>query len=554
MPLPQQTPSRGSTQPLQPPRTLVVHPLVFTTYAILALAAFNIQELALDQASRSLVLGAAASLLLLLTAYAVFRDWHKAGVIASALLLFFFSYGHLYAYLQRVEVVGVILGHHRYLLPACALLVFLIVVWLLRRRHPLDQATRLLNGLAIVLLAFPLFTIGRYWLELSREGDLNPLTLAPRSELFAPEGIPMPDIYYIILDGYARSDFMREEFGYDNSEFIRYLEDKGFYIAQNSHTNHFYTAFSLASSLNMEYVQDLGVPLERVNYPSDFVGPIRHGLVRTQLEELGYTTVAFRSGWVATEWIDADYYLSPDEVDLEALAERPSLNAFESLLVWSSATVILRYAGLDTFDNWVGARGDQPFDLLREIIRAAFDNLQTVPDLQGPKLVFAHIVAPHSPYLFDAQGNALDPSGPFTLAEDPALSGLPETVQKYRGQAMFVSAKVQEVVDLILERSVNPPVIIIQGDHGASVGESFRSIDGPGVPQRAAILNAYYLPFGCDRYLYPTITPVNTFRVVFNCYFSASYPLLEDITYHSSRPNGEAYDFTPVNDRLQGPP
>jgi hypothetical protein len=303
----------------------------------------------------------------------------------------------------------------------------------------------------------------------------------------------------------------------------------------------------------MEYVQDLGIPLERGNYPDVFVGPIRHGLVRTQLEELGYTTVALRTGWVITEWFDADYYLSPDEVDLQALADRPYLNAFESLLVWSSPAVILRDAGLDTFNNWIGAREDQPFDLLREIIRAAFVNLETVPDLESPKLVFAHIVAPHGPYLFDAQGNALDPSGPFTFAEDPALSGLPETVLKYRGQAIFVSGKVQEVVELILERSATPPVIIIQGDHGAGVGEEYRSIDDPGVPQRAAILNAYFLPYGCDRYLYPTITPVNTFRIVLNCYFGGAYPLLDDITYLSSRPNVEGYDFISVNDRLHGP-
>jgi len=535
-------------------RPPVIHPMLFTAYAILALAAVNIQELALEQAGRSLVFGTIASVLLLLAAGLLFRDWHKAGVMSLVLLLFFFAYGHVYTILEQIAIAGVTLGRHRYLLPASALLMIVITAWLARRRAPLDQVTRLLNGLAILLLAFPLFTIGRYELSLSREAGRDPLSLDPGSELVAPVGIPMPDIYYIILDGYARSDFMSEKIGFDNSEFIRHMEAKGFYIAQDGHTNYFRTAFSLASSLNMDYVQDLGFPLERGTYPSAFVRPIRHGLVRTQLEELGYTTVAFRSGWVATEWFDADHYLSPDQVDLEALAERPSLNAFESLLVWSSAAVILRDAGLDIFDNWVGHRTDQPFDLLREIILAEFENLHAAPDLPGPKFVFAHIVSPHSPYLFDAQGNALDTSGPFTLAEGPA-SELPEAIRRYRDQAIFVSTRIQGVVDQILERSVSPPVIIIQGDHGAGVGDNWRSIDSLGVPQRAAILNAYYLPYGCDRDLYPGITPVNTFRVVFNCYFSASYPILEDTTYLDLRPKvaWENYEFIPVNDRLQGP-
>ena len=55
------------------------------------------------------------------------------------------------------------------------------------------------------------------------------------------------------------------------------------------------------------------------------------------------------------------------------------------------------------------------------------------------------------------------------------------------------------------------------------------------------------MPYGCDRLLYPSITPVNTFRLVFNCYFGASYPLQEDITYWSPPPWAEGYGFVPMN-------
>ena len=466
-------------------RTLVVHPLLITTYAILAVAAVNVQELPVEQAFRSLAFGAIASILLLLVARIIFRDWHKAGAMSTVLLLFFFTYGHLYAYLERIEVAGIILGRHRYMLPASALLILLIAVWLVRRQTPLNQGTQLLNALAIVLLAFPLFTMGRYWLKISREGNLNPLTYAPRTRLIAAEGTPMPDIYYIILDGYTRSDVLEETFAYDNSDLIRFLQDRGFYIAQHSHTNYFRTAFSLSSSLNMEFVQDLGVPLEPGNYPAPFVAPIRHGVVRMSLEELGYTTVAIRSGYLPTEWIDADYYLSPDQVDMEALAERSALNTFETLLVHSSVATILRDLGFGAGGQWGGGRVNYPFDVQRLIVFAAFDSLESASRLPSPKLVFAHIVSPHSPFLFDEHGAPLDPTGPFTLAEDPVLSGLPETMQKYRGQAVFVGARIQSVVERILEGSAYPPVIIIQGDHG--YGEDWEFMDSPGARQRAAI-------------------------------------------------------------------
>jgi hypothetical protein len=74
-----------------------------------------------------------------------------------------------------------------------------------------------------------------------------------------------------------------------------------------------------------------------------------------------------------------------------------------------------------------------------------------------------------------------------------------------------------------LERSETPPIIILQGDHG---------LDGP-LASQMAILNAYYLPEDGDQFLYETISPVNTFRIIFNHYYGGNYGLIEDISYYS---------------------
>jgi hypothetical protein len=47
-----------------------------------------------------------------------------------------------------------------------------------------------------------------------------------------------PDIYYVILDGYARADILDELYGYDNSRFLDYLERHGFFVAETSHSNY----------------------------------------------------------------------------------------------------------------------------------------------------------------------------------------------------------------------------------------------------------------------------------------------------------------------------
>ena len=49
--------------------------------------------------------------------------------------------------------------------------------------------------------------------------------------------------------------------------------------------------------------------------------------------------------------------------------------------------------------------------------------------------------------------------------------------------------------------------------------------------ENTGILNAYYLPRYCRSGLYPGITPVNSFRIVFNSCFSAEFDLLPDETY-----------------------
>ncbi|HSG45623.1 MAG TPA: hypothetical protein VLA72_20970, partial [Anaerolineales bacterium] len=72
------------------------------------------------------------------------------------------------------------------------------------------------------------------------------------------------------------------------------------------------------------------------------------------------------------------------------------------------------------------------------------------------------------------------------------------------------------------------PVIVIMGDHGPT------SIPGDGVPEtRMSILNALYVNEQAKKDLYKSITPVNTFRVIFNNYFGTEYPLLDDRSYFS---------------------
>ena len=81
-------------------------------------------------------------------------------------------------------------------------------------------------------------------------------------------------------------------------------------------------------------------------------------------------------------------------------------------------------------------------------------------------------------------------------------------------------------IEAILENSEIEPIIIIQSDHGAGEG-AYKNLT----------LNAFYFPDGGEEALYPTITPVNFFRIVFDHYFEMDFDLLEDKSYYSERLN-----------------
>ena len=169
---------------------------------------------------------------------------------------------------------------------------------------------------------------------------------------------------------------------------------------------------------------------------------------------------------------------------------------------------------------------------------------EKVVKIPGPKFVFAHFIIPHRPYVFGANGEETEAkfyqSGKMDF--EVFLEG-------YTNQVKFINRNIEDVVNHILENSANEPIIIIQGDHGPDFwsvrtsDETFEDKSWDVATHRMHILNAYYFPDNSSG-LYESITPVNTFRLVFNRYFGEDYEMLEDVSRfsHFRKP----YDFSVV--------
>ena len=490
-------------------------------YPVLALLAYNIEEINAGSAIRSLLVAFIFSVVLYLISRWLLKDWHKAGLVTSLTLIFFFSYGHIYKLAETMNA-SLPFGRHRFLIPIF-LVIWGFLVWLIiRQKRDLSGATRIFNLVAAITILFPLFTLSKFAFE-----TITSSTPAVENQVNAQYAGPKPDIYYLILDGYSRADALAEMYDYDNSQFIQKLESLGFYVASCSVSNYAQTLLSIPSSMNMDYLQNLDPAYADPQHNSRAALPdyIQHGAVRQFLENLGYRIVAFDSGLTWTNLTDADVFLSSSGRSVEWIGMLQRINEFELMLLDTSAALILTDATVklpELFQPKIGLKR-----MHRERVLYALDHLPESAAIPGPKFVFAHIVSPHMPYVIGPDGEMLDKD----INE----------IDGYRGQVTYINKRIIPILEQIISQSETPPVIIIQADHGSVISDP---------AHRMQILDAYYLPAGGDRLLYKTISPVNSFRLVFNHYFGASFDLLEDQPYFSSY---EApFDFSLQEDSENG--
>ena len=171
--------------------------------------------------------------------------------------------------------------------------------------------------------------------------------------------------------------------------------------------------------------------------------------------------------------------------------------------------------------------------------------LRRVSTAPGPKFVFAHILLPHDPYVFHADGSII-PEAESRATDEKAL---------YAGQVAFANARIREIVDYLLSGpEADRPVVIIEGDEGPL---ACRNVDCPSTGAdylriRLGNLVAMYLP-SVDVDVPDTFTSVNTFRLVFSAYFGADLPPLADHSFTWPDDN-HVYDFRDVTNLIGGPP
>lgn len=495
--------------------------IALALYPLVYIAAANPGQVDAGSLFPTLAVAAVASTLLLVLLRRSYGDWPRAGLGVAWFLLLFFSYGSLNTAFDgggdADEGVAILSWATDNLqLAHCAIWVLLLALgwlWLRRLRRPLGRLTAALNLVSVLLLGFALaqWVVGR---------GRAPEPYDPgASEAVVPRDAP--DIYFILLDGYARADMLARHYGYDNGPFLRRLEKRGFQVAEASQANYGWTFLSLASTLNMDYIPGLlGDRLDAAGRDREHAYRLlRDNRAAAHLRERGYRYVHLQSTWGGTgsnpyadEFRSCGGGLFRDDY-LLAIAEVSWLHALGSF-----ASLDLASCHLRNFETLAG--------LARE---------------PGPKFVFAHFVPPHHPYLFDRDGQVLRNANLSNQFE--FQKRLWEDRKAYVNQLVFVSRKAEEVIDRLIADSRRPPVILLLSDHGPNLRLGIQADEYNRL--RLANLSAVRLPGAPANLLPEDVSNVNLLRVVLGRLFGADLPLLPDRHFISDyrRP----FDFTEVD-------
>ncbi len=475
--------------------------VLFSLYPLLVLYAHNVDDIRFSQAILPVAVSLLVGAIVFTVALLAMKRSGAAGLFTVAFLLVFWFYTPLKSVLSVIQVPLA----DWLLIPVFLVLLVLLGKWLKKAHHP--ETIQKIH--TVLLLPVSLLVAVNIVLILPAEVRKKQAASAVRPQHDMPEAALVddyPDVYLIVLDEYASFVSIEEEWGYDASGFEQYLDGAGFFVARESKTRFANTLRALPSILNLDYVSpDLSAAECMRLYDTN--------LFMEYLDHLGYGIV-FIDGWGSFEYsfgIEGITFYCMYNMQVE---DEVVIDPFHYLAL--SQSVLSPFASLVT---------DNTPNLYYRVNNYFFNYIEAFPEQvnasQQPKLLYAHLMTPHLPFVFDRDGNFME--NPTNHWEYASL-GSDSLKALYLEQYIYVTRRIRDITRRILDESEKEPVIILFSDHG--VREESAGVANTEHHHR--VLNAVYFPGRDYTALYDSIAPVNTMRAVMNQFFGHTYEMLDD--------------------------
>ncbi len=336
-----------------------------------------------------------------------------------------------------------------------------------------------------------------------------------------------PDIFYIIPDGYPRQDSLFSYFGYDNHPFLSELNSRGFFVATNSHSNYPQTALSVASCLNLDYLDRLIPDEARGTENRQILYDLIHtNRFVTELNNIGYEIAHVETGYKATKpFALTDHSIFPPQ---DGLVQN---EFFSHILKRTLLRPFLKKQLNRSFDEHHRMR-----------MLHGLDSMKEYAEDDAPSFVFAHLVCPHPPFVL-AEESIRELSSTGTIFDHKALArevGIsPEDfAEGYRQQITGINDLFVKTIDEIEANAKRPYIIIIHADHGSSL---IADIDHPveeaskvDCYEKYSILLSVKTSPGISLKPNHNLNPINLNRLVLNSVTGSNLPQLDDKSIYAS--------------------
>jgi hypothetical protein len=474
------------------------HFMILSVFPVISLYVHNFSQVPLRDIWRILAIYLCGSIFLFGLFLMFIKDKHKTSLIITIGILIFTSLVPIQSALIEMGIQN--FSRLLYLLPI-GVILFSCVTILIMKKKIHEGYTKWMNVFAISTLVLPSIQLFTHLYNTSSKIALERNAQQSFVATHLGKNEHPPDVYYIVLDMHGREDRLFDEFGYDSSNFTERLTEMDFYVARCSNANYPSATWqSMNATLNMDYINDTKFLNKSPSQVLDEAYlELQNNKVFRSFKEIGYYLVSFRTTYKALNFPNSDFYI--DSINFPGTKIK-MWNQFEILVLKRTPLGVLTS---DNLFNWEKIH----YMNIKEILKNVSNISLEIP---SPKFVYLHLMIPHYPYVFSSTGDYIE-------REDAEKF----TSQGYVEQVNYIDNQILSIAKKLIDQSVIPPIIIIQGDHGFNKGDT---------DNLAGILNAYYLPkVTKEKFIYPTITPVNTFRLLFNLYFGGDYALLEDEIY-----------------------
>jgi hypothetical protein len=441
---------------------------------------------------------------LLLSGKLIFRSVEKAGWWTISILVVFYFFGAVHDFAKNLEP-HFLPTSYKFILPLLFIFFILVTILVKKAKTRSSKTNVFLNTLfgIFVLLEGLLFLLNAAThkekiLSFSRKNEPLNIHISPGKHL-------APDIFFIVFDEYASSASLKKYLGFNNGTFDSILQHNGFYIVKDSRSNYNVTPLSVASTFNMDYFNK---SFEGEKLTAEMLmrsdKEVEISQVPALLESIGYTIKNFGQFDLRNHpALTAEFY---NEYPGNAIHLQTLWGRIQKDIWWNVATRLNPGIQKEIIKKEAGANVKNFDSILKE--------MET--ENETPKFVYGHILMPHTPYYFDKYGHPLKAPRFFAYgAERDSL---------YLNQLIYTNAWIYELLKNINPNGNRPRVIVIEGDHG------YRT---PGIDSREKEfmnLNSFYFSDRDYSLLNDSVSPVNTFRIIFKKYFHANLPFLKDST------------------------